>query len=958
MTFRKLLSFLALLAPTVLFAQAPPFPQAAQSFTASRFVAANYGQWQLQIYSVPSGTGSQTMLMVAASVRLPDGRGIMPFNTNAPIKVGTEIVTPTAVSGCTYGNPAVGVCQITATFTLSHSTSDAVSSGTYGLQEALNDASLAGGGAVSIDASWASLGGTTAIKNAATIPTNVGIEDVRTGVPSGGGATFNPSSIQFATSTTAARAATPSDISTLLATLASCTSGTVYAPVTNTCVANGGGGSLPSGAAFNTPVYLTPGTTVTPLYNGNGIDATSGAIQDSVGARTTQFGMDMFGDSKDAGTGGGCTSSVNLDLCFPFRLNADVNQGQRTNYAQSGDACSDISYWVALKENPSDFGNPLFVGECGTNDLALHASGWPTGSQAQLTQYWYAIMGNTGLSSTSKINAQNAAIVTTGTWANDSTFTANPGITTTSNGATATYSSCYVGPTGVLGMHFYQYGTSDATYSVTLTDISTTALTDQITGLTAIPAQYIASFAPIHIGTTTEAAARFTFEGGTSTTIPPGLHTCKLTVALTSGPAGFVDFFMPAAARTGGTGSPFLVLGNISPELNNAEGTLLNTLNGWVANAISLGYGDGLAVKMANVFAHIDPIADLQDSATVQCPLPGLTTLHWNQCGQVHAAQAYEEAIQISTGGAASSNFPSTANGFQFNPNHCQGTSTTQCPAMVFYNNTNGVSFSMFGNLANTANGAPAAAASSFSQMFTAAATGFSSGFTFCTNATTYPSTSIANTTCGIDIRANNLNIWPLIAATSGSSRPSQAINFIGSGWNTGGTAAASNNYAITNTPTSNGSASNFFLQIKQTANSGTGQNGISIQNSSGFGAQYRTDLATALTSGFPGFGLPVPAVAPTYSAATGCSAPTAVGTNTNTRGSLSIVCTTATTGVIGTVTFSATETITPHCTPIETAFTTPHGLSVTSASATAFSISAAVTVASTTVTLDYVCLP
>ena len=62
--------------------------------------------------------------------------------------------------------------------------------GTFGLQESLNDAGSSGGGAVVIDSAWTNLGGTTTIKNAATLPSNTGIEDARTGAPSGGSYTL------------------------------------------------------------------------------------------------------------------------------------------------------------------------------------------------------------------------------------------------------------------------------------------------------------------------------------------------------------------------------------------------------------------------------------------------------------------------------------------------------------------------------------------------------------------------------------------------------------------------------------------------------------------------------------------------------------------------------------------------------------------------------------------------
>jgi hypothetical protein len=100
--------------------------------------------------------------------------------TTTPITVGqgsvTETVTPSAVSTDGLGN-----ILITATFTNAHQAGDVVRSGTVGLQEALNAVSGFGGGVVVVDGSWTKLGGTQAMFEAATIPANVSIEDLRTG---------------------------------------------------------------------------------------------------------------------------------------------------------------------------------------------------------------------------------------------------------------------------------------------------------------------------------------------------------------------------------------------------------------------------------------------------------------------------------------------------------------------------------------------------------------------------------------------------------------------------------------------------------------------------------------------------------------------------------------------------------------------------------------------------------
>ena len=192
---KRFLSLFLLAAPLLAQVSLP----SNQSRVAGRFVAWNYGGWSLQLYKAPAGTGSQTFSVTTASVQLGDGRQIMPFATNAPLRVGNETVTVSAVgANCVLSWGAPGYCVLTATFSNKHTTADAVSSGTFGLQEALNDAGASGGGAVTVDSTWASAGGTSGMISAATLPSNTGIEDTRTGAPAAAGVNgvpITPSSV-------------------------------------------------------------------------------------------------------------------------------------------------------------------------------------------------------------------------------------------------------------------------------------------------------------------------------------------------------------------------------------------------------------------------------------------------------------------------------------------------------------------------------------------------------------------------------------------------------------------------------------------------------------------------------------------------------------------------------------------------------------------------------------------
>ena len=139
-------------------------------------------------------TGAGTVTVCPAVRALPDGRVINLFQNGilnpVTFDLGTassETVTPTAVSVVSPAGLTVEADQncaaITATFSFTHAPSQFTSqvrSGTYGLQEAINDAAPTGG-IVTVDNSWQ---GTSAII-AAAIP-YVGVkvvEDLRQNAP-------------------------------------------------------------------------------------------------------------------------------------------------------------------------------------------------------------------------------------------------------------------------------------------------------------------------------------------------------------------------------------------------------------------------------------------------------------------------------------------------------------------------------------------------------------------------------------------------------------------------------------------------------------------------------------------------------------------------------------------------------------------------------------------------------
>lgn len=150
------------------------------------FNATVYNQWKAVVVNGNLATGAQTIQVQYGQYALPDGSLFQPFNVNAPITIdfgsNQETVTPTAVSGCNLGagNPLPSLCNVTATFANTHGQGAPIFSGSFGLQEAINDSFLKGGGLVTIDKAW---GGTQSTITSATPYWNVSIVDTRNAVP-------------------------------------------------------------------------------------------------------------------------------------------------------------------------------------------------------------------------------------------------------------------------------------------------------------------------------------------------------------------------------------------------------------------------------------------------------------------------------------------------------------------------------------------------------------------------------------------------------------------------------------------------------------------------------------------------------------------------------------------------------------------------------------------------------
>lgn len=143
------------------------------------------GPQALVVASGPGTTGSETLTVYGGNITLSDGTIVSVLATTAPINVvnasGIDTVTPSAVSTNVQSNIYGPTATVTGTFTYAHYAGDRISSGTAGLQEAINYANLKGGGTVIVDNEWVVQGGTAAMLAAATTPAGVTILDNRVG---------------------------------------------------------------------------------------------------------------------------------------------------------------------------------------------------------------------------------------------------------------------------------------------------------------------------------------------------------------------------------------------------------------------------------------------------------------------------------------------------------------------------------------------------------------------------------------------------------------------------------------------------------------------------------------------------------------------------------------------------------------------------------------------------------
>jgi hypothetical protein len=138
--------------------------------------------------TIPAGVPSTVFISNCYPLIGTNGQRFFPFATNAPVTitdgVNTETVTPSSIGKPHPAGPgdltaSAYTCSFVATFTNAHLIGATLSSGTFGLQEAIDGANSAGGGIAVIDNSWQGQTGsiTTTIKGF----NGVTVEDTRSG---------------------------------------------------------------------------------------------------------------------------------------------------------------------------------------------------------------------------------------------------------------------------------------------------------------------------------------------------------------------------------------------------------------------------------------------------------------------------------------------------------------------------------------------------------------------------------------------------------------------------------------------------------------------------------------------------------------------------------------------------------------------------------------------------------
>lgn len=563
----------------------------------------------------------------------------------------------------------------------------------------------------------------------------------------------------------------------------------------------------------------------------------------------------------------------------------------------------------------------------------------------------------------------NAIVTQSGTWATDSTFTKMPGLTTTTNASTLSV-GCNAGQTGAIFVWAAGFNATNA--STWQLSIDGSVATETFTGSTTIPS-HISTLNPGQVSSS-PIMGRFV--------TTPGSHTCLVTANISGGGAvTILGIGRSPSTRYRGNSSPAIFMTGVNWQANNAAAAATLAYNGYAQAICSAINNDGLMCKFLDIRSVTDPSIDF--NAGINCPASSSPGLHGNDCWHRKVASFVEDELRVSAHIQPNANH-SLASMLDFNPsnvtpvgNFLYGPCWYANPSNSFYAcisaggilNTN-----TFANLVSS-NGFAIMeiSPSSTSGWITHAWCQFtaSSGTPQSWGSTTSP------VTCPAQIGSNGLLLGSQAGKlASGTANSASTPIFMTAQINSATNTWLGDGWSVNVVPSAAGLNPGVALVVKNTSTVGTGTHSVWYQNSSGHGYQYdylnssfdaiftNFALTASRTYFYPdgngtfGFGLSLPQATPTFAVGTGVTSVVCASgfTCNNTRGELTLVGGTATTGTIATVTFSAALAGAPFCTVTQNGGV--NNLGHGTPSTTAFTISAGVTVASSTVTIDYDCVP
>jgi lysophospholipase L1-like esterase len=615
-----------------------------------------------------------------------------------------------------------------------------------------------------------------------------------------------------------------------------------------------------------------------------------------------------YGDSITIATNGAVTYPNNS---YVARIAAQLGipGGSVTNQAVSGAMAGDVmSLQVLPNDAPAETAQqPLRTLLISTNEASIKGAG---AYEATFNTIDQAILAWESIAAPYKVMGSTVVGSTTGTCAQDNTYANALGVLCTSNAATAPFS---ITTTGGPIYIWYRCIDSDAgTWTYAIDGGSTVAVTTALTTAIATTNGTTASVCLIRVPASAAA------------------HTLSFVKTSTGGNMGIIG--VGTVSNSLVNSQPYIIAGDTPSELNGAAASAVAAYRADIVANVALLAGDGLNIQLKYISKYLIATTAASDM---------FNTLHPNDQGHGEMAAAF-------LGGSGL--FPATSG------------------ASPYYNAQNASYVPGAGN-----------------QVVSIAATSGTVTLNVQASGTVYWIVNRSSSTnltlaAGSGVTINGAaTIPPLgvaVAISTGSSwaigPASNAITTLYQGPSAGYTIAPGNQVTamncIANCTLAIGTGT--YGQVEYVANrSATYTVTVSGTISSGPTSIPPLGGAIYVSSNSAWWGVAVgaqngiytPNGTPTYTAGTNV---TSVGcasgyTCTNTRGELTIVGGTATTGTIATLNFSATLTAAPGlCIVTQAGGASLFGIGHGTPATTGFTITAGVSVATSTVTVDYSCQP